>query len=248
VILGEGYTAAEQNRFTADARRFLGSFFGAEVYQEYASYFNVRAVSVPSNQSGASHPEMNPPVTRDTAFGASYNCAGVARLICVNNSRVTAVVNPLLPANQRDLVMVLVNDPIYGGAGGSIMVSSTNVQAVEIGLHESGHTIGLLADEYTDQPPVCTLGSEPAAANATRKSDRSAIKWGAWIAPSTAVPTLLPSPGQPGLFEGSDYCASGKVSPDLQFQDAVVGQPVRSGQRESSWCGDSTISCPASTR
>src|SRR5687767_1632582 len=119
VMVGDGYTAAEAGKFKADANRFLQSFFAEGVYREYASYFNVRTVTVPSNQSGASHSELNPPVIKDTAFNASYNCNGVVRLICVNNAKVTTLINQLLPANQRDFTIVLVNDPVYGGSGGA---------------------------------------------------------------------------------------------------------------------------------
>lgn len=232
VIVGDGYTAAQFDKFDADARRFIGSFFGAEVYKEYASYFNVRTIAFASAQSGASHPERNPPLVRSTAFGAAYNCAGVVRLICVDNARVNVAVNALLPASQRDFVIVLVNDPEYGGAGGALMVASTHADSVEIGLHESGHAIGLLADEYTDQPPTCRLDVEPPAANSTRVTDRTAIKWAVWIAPTTAVPTLLPTPSVPGLFEGAEYCPTGKYRPTYNSKMRALGNPFEAVNAE----------------
>jgi len=55
-------------------------------------------------------------------------------------------------------------------SGGSILVGSTNVQLVEIVLHASGHTFGLLGDEYTAQPPPWVNTVEPAEANAPFES------------------------------------------------------------------------------
>ena len=225
VVVSEGYTASELDKFAADANTFASNFFASEVYGEYASYFNVRTVAVASNQSGASHPELNPPVVRDTAFGATYNCQGVVRLICVNNNKVNAVVNALLPANRRDYVFVLVNDPAYGGSGGAILVASTHSAAPEIALHESGHTVGLLADEYPDQPTPCDLSKEPSDANATRETDRAAIKWNEWIDPGTPLPTTTTTLGMPGLYLGADYCPSGMYRPTYMSKMRALGYP-----------------------
>lgn len=233
VIVGDGYTSAESGLFSSDANKFAQTFFGSEVYKEYAGYFNVRTIYVASNQSGASHPELSPPVIKDTAFGAAFNCSGIVRLICVNSAKLNAVITPLLPANQRDYVLVLVNDPVYGGSGGSILVSSTNTSAAEIILHESGHTIGLLADEYTSQPPVCSLTAEPSAANATLQSSRSGVKWNAWIDGATPVPTTTIAPGVPGIYEGADYCPSGKYRPTNNSRMRTLGnlfEPINDEQ------------------
>ncbi|MBI3492850.1 MAG: hypothetical protein HY047_13895, partial [Acidobacteria bacterium] len=105
---------------------------------------------------------------------------------------VNTVLARSVSATQRDLVLVIVNDNAYGGSGGAVAVASTNTAAVELVLHESGHTLGLLADEYTDQPPVCSLAVEPSAANATMQTQRAAIKWTSWIEASTPLPRPRP--------------------------------------------------------
>ena len=132
-IVNEGYTASQSSQFAADVNTLMGAFFANEVFRDYAPYFNVRALSVASNQSGAGNG-----APKDTAFGAYYNCGGIERLICVDYNKVTAVVNPLLPANQRDYIIVLVNHAEYGGSGGSLVVASTNSEVIEIVLHEFG--------------------------------------------------------------------------------------------------------------
>jgi hypothetical protein len=135
----------------------------------------------------------------------------------------TVVTNSVAPA-QRDLVILIVNDPTYGGSGGSIAVASTHAAAVELVLHESGHTFGLLADEYTSQPPPCSVTSD-SQANVTRATTRDAVKWNAWIDPSTPLPTTSTQPGLVGLYEGARYCTAGLYRPTYNSKMRSLGAP-----------------------
>jgi hypothetical protein len=229
VVLGDGYTAAEMSKFAAEAEAFVVGFFGQEPFREYESYFNVFRVDVVSLDSGADHPSRG--VYKNTALDAAYDCSGIARLICVNTSKVIDVLNRSLPAAQRELVLVLVNDPEYGGSGGSVAVSSTHVSGIEIVLHEIGHTLGLLADEYDTSPPACDNTIEPPSANVTRERNRGAIKWNTgggppagWIEPSTPVPTTGPGDSV-GLFEGARYCPTGLFRPTFNSKMRNLNRP-----------------------
>src|SRR3990172_2840918 len=153
VVLGDGYTAGEMSKYANDVQQFIQGLFAQDPFKEYQGFFNVHRVDVISNESGADHPELNPPVFRDTAFDTTYDCAGIQRLLCVNPSKVLTVVSNSLASSQRDLLLVIVNDPAYGGSGGTPAVASTNPLAVELILHETGHSFGLLADEYGGPPP-----------------------------------------------------------------------------------------------
>jgi hypothetical protein len=224
VILGDGYTAAETQKFHNDVQVFVQGFFAQEPFREYQNYFNVHRIDVNSNQSGADHPERS--VFVDTAFDAAYNCAGVQRLICVNTSKVgTVTLNTLTPA-QRDITLVIVNDSEYGGSGGAVAVSSTNASAIEIILHEEGHSFGFLGDEYTTgPPPECMNTFEPPNANVTKETQRALIKWSAWIDPGTAIPTTSAVVGVPGLYEGAAYCTSGLFRPTFNSKMRSLGVP-----------------------
>lgn len=170
VIVGDGYTAAEigSGEYAMDVETFTQNLFLQDPYKEYQSYYNVTRVDVASAQSGADHPHSA--VYKNTAFDASYDCNGIQWLICVSLSKVNAALTASgLPLNARDAVLVVVNDTEYGGSGGAISVSSTNSLAVEIILHEWGHTFGLLADEYGGPPPpACDAAVEPSQVNATK--------------------------------------------------------------------------------
>ena len=146
VVLGDGYTAAELGAYAADVDTLMQQVIATAPYDEYQPYINVHRIDVTSNESGADHPEIDEFV--DTALGATYFCASIQRLICVDFAAVTAVLNASVALDGRDIVLVLVNDPEYGGSGGAYAVVSTNVSAAEIMLHEIGHSFGFLADEY----------------------------------------------------------------------------------------------------
>src|ERR1051325_10467830 len=223
-ILGDGYTAADMPKDKTDVQNAMNLFFNNEPFHEYRRYFNVHRIDVVSNQSGADHPETG--VFVDTALDASYDCNGIQRLICVNNTKVGDIIARTLGATQHDVILVIVNDNIYGGSGGTIAVASTNAQAVEIILHEEGHSVGLLGDEYGGPPPpVCNSSVEPSYPNATKPTQRELIKWNAWIDPGTPIPSPGTTNGVPGLYEGADYCDIGLFRPTYNSKMRTLGSP-----------------------
>lgn len=224
VILGDGYTSAELPKFAADAAAFVSGAFAQQPYNEYQRYFNIRRIDVASQQSGASHPELTSQIVNN-AFGSTYNCGGIVRLICVNYSAVSSAIS-ILPQEERDLVLIIVNDPTYGGSGGSFAVASTHPDAVEIVLHELGHAFGLLADEYGGPPPPnCDDSVEPFQADATKQTDRATTKWGAWIDVSTPTPTFTTGAGIPGLYPGAAYCDNTLFRPTYNSKMRSLGMP-----------------------
>lgn len=253
-ILGDGYTAAEMGKYANDVQQLIQRLFAQEPFREYQRYFNVYRIEVISQESGADHPERNPPIFRDTALDATYNCAGIQRLICVDDSKVHTTASNSLTPTQRDLLLVLVNDPEYGGSGGAIAVASTHSAVVELVLHELGHSFGLLADEYGGPPPPsCNASVEPLEPNATKRTQRPLIKWNYWIASSTPIPTLTTEPGIPGLYEGAKYCDNGLFRPtynskmrslDVPFEQINSEQLIK---RSYNWVSPLDNSKPSRT-
>lgn len=229
VILGDGYRASEMAKFAADVSVAVEGLFAQEPFATYKTFFNVHRVEVASKESGADHQEDTPPVLRDTAFGASYGCGGIERLICVDSQKVNTALAQVTTPVQRDLVLVLVNDPEYGGSGGAISVASTHPSVVELVLHENGHTIGLLADEYSTPVPggdaFCMSSAEPSQANTTKATALAKIKWKHWIEPETPIPTPTGEPGVPGLYEGSSYCTRNVYRPTNNSKMRTLGPP-----------------------
>ncbi|MFN7914825.1 MAG: M64 family metallopeptidase [Vicinamibacterales bacterium] len=211
VIVGDGYAQADMVKYSSDTDNLVRGFFAQQPFAEYASYFNVFRVDVESPESGVSHPESG--VTRRTALGAYYNCGGIQRTVCANVSAVNTVLSRSLAPDSRDLVIVLVNDSQYGGSGGSVVVASTAPEVIELALHEMGHTLGLLGDEYSASPPPCNNGVEPSQVNIAKNIARASIKWATWVDGGTPLPTSTSALNVPGAYEGASYCTSGLYRP-----------------------------------
>src|SRR6185369_3738306 len=110
-ILGDGYTAADMQKYRNDVQNLMTRFFDSEPFREYRNFFNVHRIDVVSSQSGADHPERSSFV--NTALDATYNCSGIQRLICVNTSTVNTILGNSLAPAQRDMTFVIVNDSEY---------------------------------------------------------------------------------------------------------------------------------------
>ena len=245
-ILGDGYTSSQMDKYKADVQNAMTQFFNNEPFHEYRDFFNVHRIDVVSSQSGADHPEKG--VAVNTALDAMYNCSGIQRLICVNVGKVFTILGNSLNPSQRDIVIVIVNDPEYGGSGGSVAVTSTNVEVIELILHELGHSFGLLADEYGGPPPpACNNTIEPSAANATKASERSLIKWNQWIDASTPIPTFSGAQGVPvymkARFTAMRDSFARRLAPRCVFSAGHMSRSIRSNSS-----GAFTILCHRSMR
>ena len=233
LVMGDGYTSAEAAKFATDVENMRVAMFGFSPYREYAALVNWTSQFTPSAQSGADHPPYQAGCTStsccaetaaqsdprantfvDTAFDGRFCTNQIHRLVTVNRGKVLAEASA---SPNWDEIIVLVNDPVYGGAGGSISVTTTNPSARLIVVHEYGHTFHRLADEYTTAYPGFPACSDLAVgahceANVTDAVDASQIKWASWITPGNAVPTPAGSAGV-GLFAGARYQSSGMYRP-----------------------------------
>jgi IgA Peptidase M64 len=210
-------------KYSTDVDNLVKAIFAQSPYADYAPYFNIFRIDVTSKESGADHPERG--VFRDTAFGAAYNCGGVQRLICINSTAVSDALSRNIPAADRDLVIILVNDSEYGGSGGRYAVASTHPLVAELMLHEAGHTLGLLGDEYEGPDSCGDPKVEPASANITRETTRDAIKWKYWIDPQTNVPTGGQAPATPGLYAGGGNCTGTMFRPTWDSKMRSLSRP-----------------------
>ena len=149
VLLAEGYTASElsSGKFDRGAATISEALFATEPYRSYRQSLNVYGIRVSSNQSGADYGAAGG--FRDTYSHASPNTAGVDRYLTVGfegYSCAFSLLNQHVP--EYDIVVVVVNDSKYGGAGGNIAVTSTNPSAPEIAIHEIGYSFARLTDDY----------------------------------------------------------------------------------------------------
>ncbi|WP_303318171.1 M64 family metallopeptidase [Flavivirga abyssicola] len=195
IILSEGYQTNELSQFITDATNFTNSMFNLSPLKEYANYFNVYAIKVPSIESGADHPgtsieplesSINPVVPIkivNTYFNATYDAYGKHRLLyyeidgnSANNTE--AIINTVLANNfpTYDQALILVNSSEYGGSGGKFPMTYSGFWGANVAVHELGHSLFDLKDEYY---PGDVLAGE--AINMTQETDLNLIKWKNWL-------------------------------------------------------------------
>jgi hypothetical protein len=183
VILSDGYTNNELNKFVTDATNFTNVFFDEIPFSNYINYFNIFIIKVPSNESGASHPgtatdvtePAHPVIVVDNYFGSTFDFYNIHRLLVATK---TDVITNVLGANfpEYDQVLILVNTPYYGGSGSNYTIASTHSMSAEIAIHELGHSITWLKDEYWAGDVYAAEGI-----NMTKQTDPSMVKWKNWI-------------------------------------------------------------------
>lgn len=245
LVLGDGYTAAQQAKFDTDAAVLHDSYFNLTPYKEYASFVNWMTGFVASSQSGADHPAYQAGCTRttccsdasaqddplagqavNTAFDARYCSYQTQRLLTVNTSKVFAAAAAW---PNWDMIVLVVNDTTYGGSGGTMPVTSVDPDARQIVLHEYGHSFTHLADEYDyDYPgfPGCSdaSGSATCEANVTDRDTVGTVKWASWFTAGNPIPTPAGSAGV-GLFQGARYRMSGMYRSADQCLMKTLGKP-----------------------
>jgi hypothetical protein len=209
VLLGDGYASDQQNLFKEHVDLTLSQMGNDSGIGAHVAAFNVHMISTVSEDSGADDNEEVD--SRNTAFDSAYNCGGILRLICANN--VTMFVTALNEYPGVDQIVLLVNDERYGGSGNSGgSVAITSAYFSEIALHEMGHSLVDLADEYVDtlirETSSLPLFQEGRYRNVTTLTDPTLVPWAHWIDNTVALPQ---QPGDPrvGLFEGGLYRQSG---------------------------------------
>ncbi|MFH9228237.1 M64 family metallopeptidase [Streptomyces lydicus] len=256
VFIGDGYTASQQEDFHADVRAKWARITAVEPYASYSGLFNVWAVDAVSNDSGVSG-DPTKDVVRDTALDSAFFCDGTERLLCVDTGKVESYASK---APAADLVVVLSNSTKYGGAGyndissqvgydGIATASSDNDRSDQIAVHETGHSLGKLADEYAYGESGTYTGPEPGEANlSTLSADQIAAqrqKWYRWLGQES------PDGGQVGAYEGGGYYEHGLNRPTDNSIMRTLGREFNLPGREAMIAGfyrfASVLSSPVAT-
>ena len=216
VVMGDGYTTGQQADFRADAQATIDAVFANEPYASYRGLFNIWLVDTASVESGVSG-DPTAGVVKDTALSSYFFCGDTERLLCVDESKVTAYANQ---APASDIVFVIANSTKYGGAGysfspppagasyrGIATMSSDNAKSFLIGAHELGHSIGDLADEYQYAGYGAYPYNSSSSANISVSADLGTSKWYRWLGEQDPTGSAV------GTYEGGDYYETGVYRP-----------------------------------
>jgi hypothetical protein len=216
VLLPDGYTIHELDKFVSDCRQFAGSLFGFHPYDSLRSRFNIRAVLAPSEDSGVDVPADS--VWKNTILSTSFYTFDSERYCMTFDHK---SVRDLASNAPYDQIYILTNTDKYGGGGifnFYSLSSSSNRYSAAILVHEFGHGFAGLGDEYytssTAYNDFYNLDIEPWEPNLTTLINFDS-KWKHLLDPDTPVPTPSDSMylNKTGVFEGGGYVAKGIYRP-----------------------------------
>lgn len=214
VIVGDGYTASEAGKLRQHAEAKWHQIAETEPWSKHAGKINVWLVNVVSNQSGVDN-DPSQGINRDTALDMGFFCGGIERLLCLNESKAKSYA---AQAPAADAIVAVGNSTKYGGAGYPSLatVSGGETQSGRVAIHELGHSVGGLADEYYT-PGTTYTGGEPTQPNVT--TDPSGAKWSSYLGRST------PDGGVIGAFRGGHQYENGIYRPSEDSLMRNINKP-----------------------
>ncbi len=216
VILAEGYTNSEMDKFMEDVKRVSEYLFEDEPFKSEKTNFNIKAVFTPSVESGTDIPGEH--IYKNTHFNSSFYTFDLPRYLTTSDMK---AIYDAASVVAYDHIYILVNTDRYGGGGFYNFVSvcsADNELTKEVFVHEFGHGFAGLGDEYYNSSVAYedfyNLQTEPWEPNLTTLVDFD-NKWKKNIAKSTPIPTPRKDKFKKtvGVFEGGGYMSKGIYSP-----------------------------------
>lgn len=193
LVLGDGYTAAERGKFERNARRLVTTLFATSPFKERERDINVWGLAPAAAASGISRPSQG--IYRRSPVGSTYDAFDSERYVLSFENKTFRDIAANAP---YEVVEILVNSATYGGGGIYGLystVAADSVWAPYIFVHEFGHHIAGLADEYYTSDVAYLPAAdrvEPWEPNATALLDPAALKWKDLVSPGIAIPTPWP--------------------------------------------------------
>ena len=216
VVLPEGYTADEMDKFKEDCKNFSKYLFQFDPYTKNKTKFNIRAVLAPSLESGVDIPAQH--IWKKTLLNASFYTFDSERYLMTSDNKSLRDMAGNAPYDQ---IYIIANSKKYGGGGifnHYCMSVNSNTFAAKIFVHEFGHGFAGLADEYFDSSTSYNdfypLDIEPWEPNLTTLVNFDS-KWKNLLPAGTKIPTQTneENPLQLGVYEGGGYVAKGMYRP-----------------------------------
>lgn len=215
VLIPEGYSTEEMNKFKEDCKRFAGYLFEYSPFKENQNKINIWGVEAPSVQSGTDIPGKN--IWVQTLLNSHFYTFDSERYLMTTDYFGIRDVAANAPNDQ---IYVIVNTEKYGG--GAIynyynVTAADNKLSKQIFVHELGHGLAGLADEYGDDPTYqdfYPLDVEPWEPNVTTLVNFES-KWKNFVNDGTPVPTPDEEKykNNIGAFEGAGYVPKGVYRP-----------------------------------
>ncbi|KAI1452323.1 IgA peptidase M64-domain-containing protein [Annulohypoxylon moriforme] len=175
IFFSDGYTSEEKDKFFADAQFLAENITNGHTFFDVLPLLNIWAGYTPSADSGIG----TGGVPKNTVYGlyrdgtelrgVYYDKPEIARAACQST-------------DACDYPILLGNDPLYGGLGGTFtVITSSPINGPAILRHELGHSIIGVGEEY-DGGEVYT------GVNAAH--DATSVPWAPWYTNSSMEPKI----------------------------------------------------------
>lgn len=213
VVIPEGYTESELESFREKCNTFAEVLFNFEPFNEYKDRINIWGVNAVSAESGADIPADT--VWKNTILNSTYYTFDSERYIMTEDYFSVKDVASNAPYDQ---IYILANSDKYGG--GAIfnfysLTAANNPRADKVFIHELGHGLAGLADEYytsdVSYQDYYPTDVEPWEPNITTLVNFES-KWKDLMDEDTEIPTDAEDEDNYnviGVYEGGGYVAKG---------------------------------------
>ena len=221
-FFAEGFTSGELPLFHQMVDRCIAAFETTAPFNRFLGHLSVAEVDTVSLDSGIKGNEA-----RGTVFKGRFQAGSLERVILIDQTVASKLLD--LCFTRSAVALVVANTSKYGGSGGAATVFSCEpTWAAEIAMHELGHSLFGLADEYDVAGQAATM--HPVEPNVCGTAARPGLKWTDLVSPETPLPTQrrgAPVPaGLPiGAYEGAKYQASGVFRPEFNCKMRTPGEP-----------------------
>ncbi len=231
VLVGDGYTAPQLTTYAVHALAAANALFAQEPFKTYRAYFNVHRVDVVSNESGVDNDPVQG-IFRDTALNMAYWCGGTERLLCVDVPLAFAAANNAPDVQQ---IFAIANSSKYGGAGypssDVATFAGANSLSTEIAIHEIGHSLGDLADEYDYGGAETYTGPELGPVDVSIFTAAQMLanqtKWFRWMGDPAGL-----WDGPVDTYEGANYSVHGVYRPSPNSKMRALNRPFNAPSAE----------------
>lgn len=215
VFIPEGYTKNDSLLFIEDCKKYTEYLFKYEPYASLKNNINVWGINSFSKDNGADIPADS--VWKNTILNSTFYTFDSERYLMTYNYHQVKNVASNAPYDQ---IVILINSNKYGG-GAIYNFYSTfitrNHSDEKVFIHELGHGVAALADEYVDTQTYndyYDLNYEPWEENITTLVEFES-KWRNQVSVNTPIPTPTTKKylDTIGAFEGAGYAAKGIYRP-----------------------------------
>jgi hypothetical protein len=215
-FIAEGYLPEQMGKFIEDVKKFTDYLFSHEPFRNLKPNINIWAIESPSKHSGPTNPGKQ--IWNTTAVQSSFYTFGIDRYLTTTKFKRVMDIAANAPA---DIVYVIVNTKEYGGGGiynHYNVCTSNHALSNEVFIHELGHGLAGLGDEYYDSEVAYqdfySSTVEPWEPNITTLVNFSS-KWQDMLNTKTPIPTPSTKENSTiiGVYEGGGYASKGVFRP-----------------------------------